>query len=141
MRVQFYGLLFDLAAGWVDATGDLPAGSPPTLVRPTGVGALQFSVARYSGGKHPHVSLADLQDMMGKHCEGLARDFGSHTVSDGDIDKVGCVSFEHGETMAMWYLSNGRDVVLVTYCAMGTGDPEISKELAESKLMVETIDF
>ena len=141
MRVQFYGLLFDLPAGWVDATGDLPAGSPPTLVRPTGIGALQFSVARYSGGKKPHISLADLQDMLGRHCDGLARAFGSHIVSDGDIDKVGCVSFEHGETLAIWHLSNGRDVVLVTYCAMGTGDPEISKELAECKGMVETIDF
>lgn len=141
MRVQFNGLLFDLLAGWVDVTSDLPEGSPPTLARPTGVGALQFSVARYSGGKHPHVSLADLQEMLTRHCDGLSRSFGAHDVSKGNIERVGCVSFEHHQTLAIWYLSNGSDVVLVTYCAMGTRDPEISKELAESKRMVETIDF
>lgn len=141
MRIQFNGLPLDLPAGWVDVTSDLPAGMPPTLARPNGVGALQFSVARYGVGKDPRISLEDLQDILGRYCESLSRDFGAHIVSDGDIEKVGCISFEDDETLGVWMLSNGFDVVLVTYLATGAHHPTVSKELAEVKLMIETIDF
>lgn len=141
MRVQFDELHIDLLADWTDITGDLPAGAPSTLARPTGVGALQFSATRYSGGKHPHVSLPDLQEMLDRYCDGQSRNFGEHTVIDGDIEKVGCVSFEGGETLGVWMLSNGRDVVLMTYLAIGTHDPTVSRELAEVKMMIQTIGF
>lgn len=79
--------------------------------------------------------------MLSGYCDGQSRNFGAHTVIDGDIEKVGCVSIEDNETLGVWMMSNGRDVVLATYLAMGTHDPAVSMEFAEVELMIESIDF
>jgi hypothetical protein len=141
MRVQFFGLLLDLPAGWGDVTDDLPSETPPTLVRCDGVGALQFSIGRYHSGKHPHVSLSDLQQLLLGFCEHKQRKFGAPIMNDGAIESVGCTSYDNGETLSVWYLSNGRDIVLATYIAIGVGDPEIAKELAEATRIIGSIDF
>lgn len=56
----FAGVRIALPNGWVDTSDDMPKGIPPTLAKPEGVGALQFSVGRYLSGADPQVSLDDL---------------------------------------------------------------------------------
>ena len=58
---RFADLSLKLSEGWYDITHDLPDGSPCTLAKDDGVGALQFSVARYSGGPRPSYLPANLR--------------------------------------------------------------------------------
>ena len=51
--------------GWEDVTDSLEIEGPPfTLARADGVGALQFSIATYSGGERPDPSPDDLLEMV-----------------------------------------------------------------------------
>jgi len=64
----FADVRISLLEGWVDVTDDLPEGTPPTLAKPEGVGALQFSVAKYRAGAKPNVSEDDLEALLVKFC-------------------------------------------------------------------------
>ena len=54
---------------------------------------------------------------------------------------VGGVSITAEEVVAVWCLSNGTDVALVTYTGLGAEDPTIKKELDEARAIVESIEF
>lgn len=41
---------------WVDVSDDMPEGTPPTLAKPDGVGALQFSVGSIGPAPTPRSS-------------------------------------------------------------------------------------
>src|SRR4051794_33045611 len=69
MRVQFYGLSFDLPEAWADITQDVPGGSPPSLARPTGAGAIQFSIAKYRGGEEPNVTIDRSWALLEEFCQ------------------------------------------------------------------------
>jgi len=63
-RFEFAGLRIQLATDWVDITHDLDSGSPPTLAKPTGFGAFQFTVARYVSGDRPNIGAVALADLL-----------------------------------------------------------------------------
>ncbi len=115
MQVEFHGLTFDLPQGWLDVTDDLEAASPPTLAREDGVGAIQFSVGRYAGGADPRIGPDDVL--------GLLREFCTRNGIRGSPDLIGnsaligalASSTVREDFVAVWQLSNGRDVVLMTY--------------------------
>ena len=64
-----------LKPGWLDITEDVGPGNLASLAQAEGVGALQFSVARYSGGPLPQIGLSDLEGMLRSF--GSARDLGA----------------------------------------------------------------
>ncbi|HSO31026.1 MAG TPA: hypothetical protein VLT33_00880, partial [Labilithrix sp.] len=61
---SFAGLTMVIPDGWSDVTDDLPAGTPCTLARPDGIGALQFSRAHYRGGVVPEITVEDLESLL-----------------------------------------------------------------------------
>lgn len=63
-RCTFADVLIELPAGWADVGDDMPEGAPPTLARVDGVGALQFSVARYQSGANPNIHEDDLDELL-----------------------------------------------------------------------------
>lgn len=130
-----------LPNGWVDVSDEMPEGTPPTLAKPEGVGALQFSMGRYRSGAHPQVSPNDLDAPLKEFADtrslGLAADVergksASHYVG---------ASFLNGDDLIRaWYLTNGCDVALVTYVvAAASGDA--AAELADAGTIVRSIDF
>lgn len=140
MRIEFCGLHFDLSSDWTDITDDVPEGVP-TLARPSGVGAFQFTIARYAGGKHPRVNIVALRSMLGEFCRKQARVFDDPVTNMGKVFSVGCVSRDLNETLGVWYLSNGSAVVLATYLALSFDRPEVASELAEVRQSIATMDF
>ncbi|MER9244506.1 hypothetical protein [Mesorhizobium sp. M0145] len=142
MRVEFYGLTFDLPAGWVDITGDLPEGSPPTLAKETdGGGAVQFSIAKYRSGEKPTVDFNVLRPFMIQFCQNNSIDVGHITNNESEgIISVGVLSEAVDQLLSAWYLSNGNDVVFMTYVGMAN-DTDCLKELDVARAIVSSISF
>lgn len=142
MPVEMAGLTLSLPDGWRDVTEELPAGAPPTLAREAGVGALQFSVAWYEGGEHPAFDEAALK--------GLYRDFcRTHALAAEEPERlaarhclcVGGVAAAPEGVVAIWYVSNGSDIALVTYTGLDPDDPDTRRELTEATRIVRSISF
>lgn len=60
----FADVRVSLLNGWVDVSNNMPEGTPPTLAKPEGVGALQFSVGRYRAGTDPQFRPEDLDTLL-----------------------------------------------------------------------------
>ncbi|MGX5652723.1 hypothetical protein ACWKW4_20905 [Hydrogenophaga borbori] len=139
--VTFAGVHIALLEGWIDVTDDLPEGSPPTLAKPEGVGALQFTVATCASGMEPQVTLADLDALL----DSFARSRSLGAASDVErgaarSNFVGATDQFGGDLLRAWYASNGSDVALVTYLADAASD-RVLAELAEASSIAKSLDF
>jgi len=108
---RFPGFAMLLSPSWCDITEDLPDGSPLTIARPDGMGALQFSVARWIGGPEPRPSAADL----------AAATFTQDTA-----------------TVRAWYISREGSFAKVTYACEGH---PVESELLDCEQMVRSVTF
>jgi hypothetical protein len=139
---RFADLELHIPEGWGDISADLPPNYPPTLARGAGVGALQFSVARYRSGAKPAIDEEGLKRLLVGFFQ--THSFGQvepSVLSTSKMLCVGGVSIISEEVMAVWYLSNGIDVVLVTYTGLGPNAPTTKEELSEARTIVESIEF
>ncbi|BCG94096.1 hypothetical protein [Mesorhizobium sp. 131-2-1] len=142
MIVQFHGLTFDLPAGWEDITDDLPEGSPPTLAKASGIGAFQFSIAKYRSGERPNTDFDVLRSFMIEFCQDNFIDIGRiFEKKFGAAMCVGVSSRTVDQTLSAWYLSNGDDFAFVTYLAQGEENDLIDKELDETREIISSISF
>ncbi|WP_342251150.1 hypothetical protein [Sphingomonas sp. OTU376] len=140
MLVKFHGLQFDLPAQWADVTDDLPEGSPPTLARPSGVGAIQFTTAVYRAGLKPDVTNQDLRNLVVDFCNRLSFRPGEFEERTDRLISAGCVVAGTDDLTAVWYVSNGRDIALITYSGTGWGEPS-KFELCQARQIVATVEF
>lgn len=140
-RCTFADVLIELPAGWVDVGQDMPEGAPPTLARVDGVGALQFSVARYQSGANPNIHADELglllRDFARKRSLGVPSD-----VEHGEAASryIGATFVQGTDLTRVWYASNGSDLALVTYVA-DAGNSACLAELTEAAEIVRSIDF
>jgi hypothetical protein len=142
MFADFAGLKLRIPEGWCDISADLPPGSPPTLARGTGVGALQFSVAKWHGGVNPVVAEGDLREMFLRFCQAHSFHDMEPSIPEGcGVPCIGGVSATPQEVVAVWFLSNGTDVALVTYTRPHANDPATAEELRQATDMVGSITF
>jgi hypothetical protein len=141
MQVQFHGLRFDLPPDWTDITDDLVEGAPPTLARPFGRGVIQFSTATYRSGPKPEVTVDSLRMLLRDFCAKKSLNYSLFEETRTRIMSVGYVGTAADEVLAAWYLSNGQDIVLVTYTSMGASEPDTVKELQQARELVATIEF
>lgn len=142
MRVSIAEVIVELPAGWFDVTDDLPESSPVTLAKPDGVGAIQFSVAKYQGGLQPTIDDAALQSLLLTF--GESRGLGSpgnthkgegiHRFVSGDFDLM-------DELVRVWYVSNGQDVALVTYVTQQPKNQMVAGELCDASAIIESLEF
>jgi hypothetical protein len=139
---EFAGVKLRLLEGWVDISADLPLGSPATLARETGVGALQFSVAKYESGAKPAIGEKELKRFFFNFCQehSFERIEPSAKWSGTSLCVYG-IRRTSGEVVAIWYLSNGTDIALITYTCLQQEDAVVTKELAEAQVMVESVEF
>jgi hypothetical protein len=141
MDFEFYGLALRLPSDWRDITPDLPAGAPPTLAKPDGVGAIQFSIAQYQGGEAPHVDRAALQNLLENFC--ARHGFNCHPQAEGhgNIQVVKSHAIMDRELVAVWYVSNGADVVLATYVSQRADSDVTNDELREAETVIRSLKF
>ncbi len=141
-RVQFASVTLVLPDGWFDITDELVGGAPPTLAKANGIGALQFSVARYESGPEPLVQMADLRHLLQEFSEN--HDLGEAAAVKERTGEVMSVSGEFttvGELVRAWYVSNGGHVALVTYTTQEPHDVRLVAEILETDAIVASIDF
>jgi hypothetical protein len=140
MRVTFAGVRFELSEEWCDITANLDPGAPPTLAREDGVGAIQFSVAKYKSGVQPAITEIALKKMLlDLFKSNQLADVEPAVLQGSRCFGVSATSAQTDEVIRAWYLSNGTDIALVTY--IGTGDPTCHVELAEAEGLAKTLEF
>lgn len=138
--MQFAGLEMDALPNWFDITHDLEADSPFTLAKDDGIGALQFTFARYEAGKDPRIGAADLKSLLRKFeaAENLPEP-SETSESDGWVSSTYQLP---GQLLKVWYLTNGLSVVFATYVAvLPTTTGDLQRELNEASRIVESIAF
>lgn len=140
-RVQFAGLSIVLPQGWVDVTDDIPGEPPPTLAKEGGFGVLQFSVARYRSGAEPNIDTNALREMMNEFARSrrLGR-VGTIGESTGKLLSVTTNFASAEELIRVWYLTNARDVALVTYVALAEHFEAVAAELRDVDEIVGSLE-
>lgn len=139
--VQFAGMTFDLPTGWLDITDDLPGGSPSTLARQMGAGVIQFSVAVYRSGAQPAVDEHDLRTLLSDFGQRQGLELEAHQLNASQSDAVfGIASGSDGNTV-IWYVSDGRNVALISYFADGPRTRAIDDEIDDAMALVRSASF
>lgn len=138
-QMQFDLFEIDAPDVWLDTTNYDRDEEPTTLAKQDGVGALQFSIARYSGGRVPNPSSEDLLEMalqFGKsHGFGAAFNLTSQT---GPLSVAAASYRDSGDFIRVWYVSDGFSFAFVTYICLPGSE---SSELADYEAIVRSIQF
>lgn len=140
-ELRFDTFSVDVPIGWVDITAELELDNPPcTLARPDGVGALQFSIARFVEGETPNPTVEVLHEMV--------REFGQSRMWGEGMDCAGesltnirfaAATFTPPDDFVrIWQLSNGSNFALVTYTCAPT---DSGKELSDCEHIVRSFQF
>ncbi len=113
-------LIITTPSPWKDITESVELSSVPfTLAKEDGTGALQFSLATYRGGLIPNSTINDLDGMRSKFAQ--SKNFGAafdEIRSTGDLSISGGSYKAMGDYVRVWYCSEGKSFVLVTYIAV-----------------------
>lgn len=119
LRVLDFGAFsISVSEGWEDITATLDeADAPWTIADPvSGVGALQFSPAIYRGGPSPEVGPQDLCALLDEFASSRGLNDPFERLSYSNEVAIEGASFHSGEDLIrVWYVSDGDNVVLVTY--------------------------
>ena len=139
----FAGLKLELHNGWIDVTDDLQENAPYTLgLSIDALGALQFSVARYKEGKHPEISFGKLQELLTSFF--LQNKFEEASERVDWFDGVTYVRGDHVDgnvLFRIWYVTDGKNIALVTYTTEQRNDPNLDPELKQAEEIVRSIRF
>ncbi|GAC1382430.1 MAG: hypothetical protein NVSMB4_10730 [Acidimicrobiales bacterium] len=139
--LDFDAFSISVVDGWEDITATLDdADAPLTVADPiSGVGALQFSPAIFKGGRLPRVGPQDLRSLLDEFAsgQGWVNPFDRSAYSGGVT--VEGASFRSGEDLIrVWYASDGRSVMLVTYVCEWS---EREREASQREMSVRSIRF
>ena len=143
-RVLFAGLSILLLDDWQDVTDDLPTGSPFTLgkIGNDAMGALQFSVAKYKRGALPSFTKEKLELMLIDffHAQSLGE---PHVLTSSSNNTILAKADFQSEAKysRIWYVSDRRNIVLVTYTSLVVKSPQLKNEVDEADSIVSSIDF
>ena len=140
--ITFGGLAATVPVGWFDVTDELSEGSPLTLAKQEGVGALQFTVAKYQAGRLPTIGEADLENLLMNFADnrGLGAPLSLNHAKG--LNPYVCGSFSvQGELLRVWYVSNRKDVALITYVTQQPASGKVDEELIDATTIIESIDF
>lgn len=142
-RVSFAGVSLCLPPGWYDITDDLEAETPPTLARGAdGFGALQFTTARYRSGANPSLGTEDLDSLLDSLVS--VEPLTSLCKRSVVVGRMGGITqdFSHGQDFVrIYYLTDGNNVVMVTYRCELSDLASASRELSQADAIVASIRF
>src|SRR5262249_49493802 len=115
--IAFDGVEVTVPSGWVDITESLEGEPPITLAKQDGVGALQFSIARYANGKRPRAGIGDVVALTSRFgtAQKLGTGFDERAFRASKLAVAG-VSFRSDENLLrVWYASDGDNFAMITY--------------------------
>lgn len=140
-KFPFAGVLLSLLPGWQDITEDLAPGSPFTLARHDGLGALQFSTARATGGPSPNFTESALRDLLSSFTARAGGEVAhdSFTQSEGAMLLEARFVDKSDRTLLVWYCATDRDLCFITYLSERPG-AATEAEVFEARAMVQSID-
>lgn len=141
MLVDFHGMKLELPAGWSDVTDDLPVGGPPSLSRADGVGAIQFTFAKYRSGEEPNVTIAALRNFLLDFFERNKISLDRVVEKPGHVISIEGVSDSERHFILARYFSNGRDVALATYTCLETSSIEMQEDLKGVEIIMNSMKF
>ena len=143
MRAELGPVSIELRDGWAETTHDVPGDDAPfTLARQAedACGAFQFSIALYKGGRRPCAKGADLLQLLlefaASHELGEPADI---LAQDEPLPLAAATFKTTGDTVRVWYASDGASVVKATYLA--AEDDDYASEVADCEQMIRTISF
>ena len=140
--VVFAGVRLTLPPLWSEATHELAPGSPPTLVRgPDGSGVLQFSIAKYQGGKTPDVTVTALHSLLSDFA--TSHNLGSPSNLKNAKEPNMLVSADFAtaaDFIRVYYVSDGQDIALITYVG-DKGSSVFATELRQADSIVNSLRF
>lgn len=140
-RLEFGAFSIAVGEGWEDITATVNGEDVPFTVARSehGVGAVQFSPAIYRGGRLPSVQLDDLRSMLTEFGEGRSLNGGFDASQfSGDIFGIGSSFRAADDFVRVWYISDGKNVMLVTYVC--DWQQRLS-ELEECEKIVRSVQF
>lgn len=141
-KCQFAEVYLHLPDGWVDTTHELPPGSPHTLVREGGFGALQFTVGICKPGVQPNMTRTELERLL-CHFED-AQNFGRKekgvAFEEGKSFGISCDYHHEAQFVRVWYVTNGMDIAFITYLSDQL-NPLCEDELGEATAIAESVEF
>jgi hypothetical protein len=140
-EITYEGFSLRVPHGWRDITAELDTPSAPlTIAEPvSGVGALQFSIAIYKGGRQPQITRAVLANLLDQnrsnHCLGDAFERSSQ---DAPLHVEAASYHKETDFVRVWYASDAINVIFATYtCAWEDRD----REAREREIVVGSIRF
>jgi hypothetical protein len=143
MRAELGAMSIDLRDGWAETTHDLPGDDAPfTLARQAedACGAFQFSIALYKGGRLPCAKGADLLQLLLDFAASRELGEAADVVAQDEPLPLAAATFSTtGDTVRVWYVSDGASVVKATYLA--ADDDDYASELTDCEQMIRTISF
>lgn len=143
-RTQLVGLTLMLPPGWLDITHELPEGSPPTFAKEDGVGVIQVSVAKYNSGLRPRIDKRAVREILeefgAKHDLGAPRETTQGNGQEGNQFVAGDF-LRSDERISAWFVTNGKDMALVTYVTREPNDPAVPQELDDASAVVAALEF
>jgi hypothetical protein len=139
--LRFDTFSVEVPIGWVDITAEVESDNPPcTLARPDGVGALQFSIARFIEGEIPNPTVEDLHDMVLQF--GQSQMWGEGI--DWALESLSSIRFAaatftaQDDFVRIWQMSDGSNFALVTYTCAPT---DSAHELPDCERIVRSFQF
>jgi hypothetical protein len=139
--VAFGGITLDVPEGWGEVTDQLEGSDTPFTLAKLGEnsGALQFSPALYKKGTPPSTSPTALLEMVRTFGEQRGLGKASHeSAENGAVSLAGGTFRVQDDFVRVWYGSDGRNIVLMTYVTEW-GNQRIY--LPECEAMVRTVRF
>jgi hypothetical protein len=136
-NISYHELRLRIPESW-EVADDGAGGEPLTLVKPEGVGALQFSLAIYVGGDIPAITLQHLNLLL----DAFAEEHGFRPAEDRWAEQepmiVGGTFIDGNDFIRAWYFSDGVNTGFATYnCALDDGVDEVG----EAEVIVRTAQF
>jgi len=139
-RIMFDSFSVVALPCWEDISGSVESDERCfTLARGDGIGALQFSVARYTEGLVPDPSPHDLSEMVAAFAEARGLGAPREVIVESVPLRLAAGSFALGEDfLRVWQVSDGRNFAFVTYtCESG----QQHRELGECERIVRSLLF
>ena len=140
MRADFAGIYLDAPVRWGDVS-DSAEDAVPTLACDNGVGALQFSIAKFRSGKVPDIDRAALLALLRKFEISQSLQIEPRKFDPPALVGISGISREADNLLVVWYVSDGKNLAFVSYTALEFGEPLVSTEIEQADCIVASIEF
>lgn len=137
MRFHFGHFSFDAPDDWGDITPEDDHTYPLTLALDDGVGVIQLSRAEWTGGRRPDISVEGLRSLFATYCKNQNIEVEPCSWDNAGVIGVGGRGTLGEDTVGIWYISDGADVVLVTYLG---GEPNQASTELECEVAAQMVE-